>query len=210
MQFMKKRIGIGGMALAMSLVCAQAQTEFDYQSATGVNDSSGSPVGNGELVLLIANESGSASFNTLTAGAIGQGLFLDGSYQILSTTNTNTDFGTPGAFANSVTLNYTGTYQNLSAGDQLAVVWFTNVSASSPTLSANESYGLFTLNNSTWQTPDNSGGPAEISLTVPDGENASLETLSAVPEPGTYALIAGAAALLFAAWRRRSSVTLAS
>jgi hypothetical protein len=201
---MKKLIKLGGVALVLGLGCVHAQTTFNYQTAlgVGVNDGDGNPVGDNQMVILIANESGSTGFNTLTAGSLTVGSFLDGSYQILGTTGIDGSFGTPGAFAGSVQLNYTGTYQNLQAGDQLAVVWFTNVSDTSTTLSAGQSYGLYTENDGTWQTPT-IGGDAE--LTVPGGQDATLTSLSAVPEPGTYALIAGTAALLFAAWRRRQS-----
>jgi hypothetical protein len=204
---MKKLIKFGGAAFILGLACAHGQATFNYGTANGVgvNDGMGNPVADNQLVLLIANESGSTGFNTLMAGSITPGGFLDGSYQILDIQGTF-NFGTPGSLGNEIQLNYTGTYQNLQAGDQLAVVWFTDVSSNSTVLTAGNIYGLYTENDATWQAPSANG---EADLTIPGGQDANMTTtsLSAVPEPSTYALIVGAAALLFAAWRRRQSRT---
>ncbi len=93
-------------------------------------------------------------------------------------------------------------FPNLSTGDQLAVVWFPTLSFSSDfSLTNGTSYGLFTVNSSTdWQVP--AGGGA-ISPVVPIGSMASL---TAIPEPSTYAMLAGLATLGFAVGRRRQKI----
>jgi len=71
-------------------------------------------------------------------------------------------------------------------------------------MSGSDTFSLYLFGNSGW---DEAGTEASPSIDL--GE-ARFDNLSAVPEPSTYAAIAGALALGAAAWRRRRAVAAAA
>jgi hypothetical protein len=161
----------------------------------------------GSLVLLLAKTTGAATgFSTLQAGALNVGDFLNGNYQVLGRTgvdSSSTAHLTPGASGatNPIALA-SGSFADLTTGDQLAVVWFPDLTAlSSFSFSSGASYGLYTVDNSsTWQVPADG---STFDVKVPDGVIASFTAISAIPEPSTYAALTGLAVLGIAGWRRR-------
>ncbi|WP_438479984.1 hypothetical protein [Oleiharenicola lentus] len=179
---------------------------INFQSPE-LRDHANVPLVDGRLVLLIANV-GSANtagtgFSTLTAGNLNVGDYLNGGlYQIIMRAQIDSSWDGPGTFIDSaahIPLQQ-NPFPNLSTGDQLAVVWFSNLNyATSYSSSANLPYGLYSL--SAWQVPSPGFIP---DFSVPAGTVASYLTLSAIPEPSTYAIIFGALALGLAAYRQRS------
>lgn len=161
----------------------------------------------GSLVLLLAKTTGPATgFDTLQTGTLNVGDFLNGSYQVLGRTgvdHTSTGSLTPGASGATDPLTLaSGAFADLTTGDQLAVVWFPNLTFSSSfSFVSGASYGLYTINSSSaWQVPADG---ASFEVKVPNGAMASFTAVSAIPEPSTYAALTGLAALGLAGWRRR-------
>jgi hypothetical protein len=71
-------------------------------------------------------------------------------------------------------------------------------------MSGSDTFSLYLFGNSGWDE----AGP-DVSPTLAAGE-ATFDNLSAIPEPSTYAAMAGALALGLAAWRRRARASVAA
>ena len=123
--------------------------------------------------------------------------------------------GTEGGYSvvNSATATSTAVLLSYDAGTHLLTASFdgdtsngyTYASLSSQSVNVNstwsmsgaDTFSLYLFGNSDWDE----AGP-DVSPTIDLGE-ARFDNLSAIPEPSTYAAIAGALALGLAAWRRR-------
>ena len=189
------------LAAFASLVSTALSQSVQINFAGGdFRDGNNTTLANGQLVLLLANvatpTTAGSGFGLLSAGTINIGDTLGGIYQVLGRTGINNGLGTSGSAVVDIA---GGLFPNVSTGDQLAVAWFPSLTlASDFSLISGASYGLYTGGAMpTWQIP--SAGDT-LSLTVPDGVTASF---SAIPEPSTYAAIAGAGVLSLALWRRR-------
>jgi hypothetical protein len=181
-------------AFAQSVQINYGGLDFRTSSDTSLID--------GNLVLLLANvatptTAGTGFGSTLSAGPLNVGDLFNGTYQILGRTVIDTGFGTTGSVNLSLT---SGLFPNLSTGDQLAVVWFPTLTNADLSMMSGVSYGLYSGASSSWWVPAAGG---TVSLSVPDGTMASFVSVSAIPEPSTYAAIFGGLALGFATWRRR-------
>jgi hypothetical protein len=120
----------------------------------------------------------------------------------------------PGIWTASPTLTLSGAF---NAGDRIAFAWFPTLTTSSSAAPASVSYGL--LSDSRWVTPGEGleNAPAyQIISTNPQGFASNSNTLEiadalaraaltvgAIPEPSTFALLAGVVGLGFASSRRR-------
>lgn len=194
--------------LPLTLIKADTVT-INFQGDQ-VTDSSNIPLVDGSLVLLLANvatpTTSGAGFGTIDAGTLNIGDVLNGQYQILGRGEVD-QFDLPGEFsaaASAISLQG-DMFPNLSTGDQLAVVWFSTLSASSDyLLPAGTSYGLYTVDDDVaWEVPV--GGTVEFDVTVPRGSKA-MQTVAAVPEPATWTALAGLGVLAWAIKFRRHAV----
>ncbi len=208
-----KKFLIAAAMLCIALASLRADVTIKF-SGDSLLDNHGQPLANGSLVILLADVGTSStsptSFETLVPGTLGIGDYLNGGrYQVLGRTYVD-ELSFEGQFAgiaDSLSLG-SGNFPHLNTGDQLAVAWF-------PTLIGSEhfgvpdyellvgySYGLYTLaNDPFWQVPADGTILADNYAIVPGGTAASY-TVSAIPEPSTYAALLGLAVLGFAVHRR--------
>lgn len=200
--------------LVLLASAAKAQTfSIDFQAGV-LTDRFGDPLSDGRLVLLVA-DTGNDGFGPLLSGrALHTGSFLNSDDQILFGTSIDSDSFGAGSIVGSATGLKFSDFPSLTVGRSLALIWFS--SATSESLSGGEEYGLFTggltpLAGNPWAVPAQ-GALIELSFltdAVDEGVYSSLlgqtsHTVSAIPEPSTYAVLLGLAVLGFAAYRRRS------
>ena len=138
--------------------------------------------------------------------------FVSGTEQLIagfSLQSSTVDGSPPGSFDHFVSgVNLSG--PNFVAGQQLAIEWFPTLSAASnPTApGAGTSFGSYT--DPTWLVPSDSGFVSYLMQTVSAGgpvlnsDGQATQTVGGIPEPSTYALLGGLAALGLAASRRRA------
>lgn len=163
------------------------------------------------LAMLIADPDNDG-FGSIAAGDINQYDTI-GSNDVVVARFDFSGAGLPGVIFNDAT----GIQLNgFNSGDQLGIAWFPGLTTSDSSVSANQSYGLLT--SSLWIVPpDTTSNPEQyqvisttnqmafssnpVTLNVTDAQ--SQASLNVVPEPGTYAALAGLAVLGFVALRRR-------
>ena len=146
------------------------------------------------------------SFGNFTPTADNLNLW-NGNFTALGTTNWDETFT---QFSGTVTLSsnaapFATTTQAYIWGYNFDVVGSASqwVLLTNPNWTFPQSSDLFPVS---WGTSD-IGTSAIFGALAPSagvGANPYLQTLAAVPEPGTYAVLAGLAALGFAVWRRRA------
>ena len=195
--------------LAPAIASAQGTVTIDL-TASSLEYSSGAALPTGNLVLLIADTTGSGFGPLLPGSSLSDGSLLNGNDQIIGATTIQAIEGDPpGTAMASFTGIPLGTspYTNLAPGDSLAVVWFSDLTSSSTVLTAGEVYGLFTTTSPAdgsdpWLVPAASGDIDVIFETQAVGgsnpDSDALAMYTAIPEPATSSLIVGAAACLAA------------
>lgn len=200
------------LLLTALVLVARAEVTINF-GAGQLYDQNHDPLPTGSLVLLVTDTTHNG-FAQLSSGTLTAGSFLDGSDDLILALAAVDDFGTfqgvSDAFQGSL-------HDGWGAGDPLAVIWFSGVTISDAVLHGGEYYGTFTSatgedGSDPWTTP--ADGTTAWTLTFltasADGTvhadalgDASL-TVAAVPEPATYAALAGLLALGLAGWRRRA------
>jgi len=205
------------LALA-GFTTASAQSVTISMGAGTLYNDTGTMLTSGRLVLLVADTNQNGFGALFTGSHLTAGSFLNGDDQILGRAFTEADGGAAAQF-NLIPLasNPTpGLFTQLTTGDHLAIIWFSLLGEDATQLAYMDSYGLFsssslTLDGDPWQIP--SGG-STISInfltqdalgTHPETDAFANLTVSAVPEPATYAALLGLTVLGLAAWRRRSA-----
>ena len=195
----------GFFLLPLQQVCAAEVTIT--ASAGRLFDADGNQLPSGRLVLLIA-DTAQDGFGTFISGrGLTAGSFLNGDDQIVGRMFTDSLGETAGQF-NAVQLS-----ADLSAGDALAVAWFSTLNGSSAKLSPGDRYGLVfgstPDDGDPWEVPTAGSVISIYFLTSSAGgshldtEAYATHTVSAIPEPSTYAALLGLAALGFTVYRRR-------
>jgi hypothetical protein len=193
-------------------------------SGGDLRDSSGSILTAG-TVLLVADTTGEG-FGSFTVGSsLTAGSFLNSYDQVLGTTNVLAG-ADEGQFIGSTSTSGTiqlmrGRYSTLSAGDALALIWLPDVTDTSTTLNSGQSYGLYTgtpqdtnSDHQVWTVPN--GGSAALDLTfitnqgnsdstIPAVDGNAAFSVSAVPEPADFSVIAGAVGCLAVVGQRYRS-----
>jgi len=203
--------------LAPAVAFAQSNTITLTLTAGVLYNSSGDQLAQGGLVLLIADTNLSdGGFEPLQAGSsLNVGSLLNGDDQIIASTSI---MNTPSvAQTTPLTIGLMSSqFPNLTTGDPLAVVWFSDLTSSSSVLPSGETYGLYSSvtpnDGDPWLTPL-AGGTINLEFLTsaaggmyPETDGyATMTAMSAVPEPATYSLIAGAAACLAALAHARYS-----
>lgn len=215
MSRLRSRIFCAAMGL-LAFSFAQAQTVTINLTASRLYDSSGTMLNTGGLVLLVADTSHNGFGSFLSGSSLSAGSFLNVDDQILGFT-TILGNGTGTAFSSFASIPLASSpYTNLTTGDPLAVVWFSTLTGSSTTLAVGNSYGLFSstslsTDGDPWATPaDGATIDLVFKTLLAGGTHAESEayaayTVSAIPEPSTYAAIVGSLILGVAFRRRRKA-----
>jgi len=201
-------IGLAGL-LGPVIALAQPYTATIDLTAGVLYNSSGQVLPQGDLVLLVA-DTGTNGFGPLDTGSsLTVGSFLNSEDQIIGSTTVSTQegsypTGTAVASFPSIPVG-SGSYTTLAAGDSVAVFWFTGLNSSSTVLTPG-SYGYYTTSvpadgSASWVVPPSGAGAVDLVFETgadfgSNPETAGYANLTAVPEPATYALLAGVAALV--------------
>jgi len=176
----------------------------------------GAPLPTGSLVLLVADTANNG-YGTVVPGSLNNGAFLNGADDMILARATVTDLG---GFQ-GVLDNFAGSLLgNWGTGDPLLLYWFSSVTGASTSLSGGERYGFYTSatgqdGSDPWVTPADGTPAINLSFaTITAGGTSNADTagyatsLVAIPEPSTFAAIAGVVMLGFAAFRRRKIVQM--
>jgi len=199
--------------LVLGAVSANASVTLTLEGGV-LRSSSGTPVNDGGLIILVASTADSAfssSFNGNNSTSVGTFLTADDQIVASFSVSSVAADGLQGGYAYSLSgLTYSGA---LNAGDSLQLYWFPTLTTSSSTFGVGTSYGEYrtdaTLNGSGsgWFLPSDGSTVALNFFTTSGGGsvadsfgNASLTT---VPEPATTVALLGGAAGLFVMYRRR-------
>jgi len=187
------------------------------------SDSNGNPLPDGSLVMLLASGNDGV-FSAPSASA-----FVTGDDVLLGAFSTNSvDLGSKGGLVASIAVALDA---GLTADETIAVRWFPGLTTAAGAPGAGASYGQYSYTtadtNSTaadWAIPSDGnvvspdfvtasiGGSlsnivGEATFTVATGTGGSGSggggTGGAIPEPSTYALLGGLAALALVTYRRR-------
>ena len=163
---------------------------------TSVND----PLADGALVYAVTSLD--ATFDAPTSAG-----FVSGNDTLLGKWSVDSSVGAPGAFDASLA----GIVLDASivAGKSIAIYWFPSLTVASAAPTAGAAYGTFT--DASWVIPADGSTvsfPFEtvaIGGSLPDSAGVASLTIagSVIPEPSTYAALAGVAVLGLAALRRR-------
>jgi hypothetical protein len=200
------------LAFLLGAAClARAQQVTVQFNAGRLYDSSMNPLGDGALVLLLADTQ-QLGFGTLTSGNINIGDFLPGGLQVIARGVIDsglygpaTASGTTGAISLS-----TAPFVNLTTGDPIAIVWFPALTNSSSSYVTGQSYGLFA--DPGWVVPTAGATVTYDFFTIAAGgsyaETLARANAAAIPEPAAYAALLASAALGMTAWRRRNQRAL--
>lgn len=202
---------------------AGATVSLTY-SFGGLLAANSSPIALNSVGIVVADSTGngfigdyvsaSADFNAFAGTSLSYGSAIGGSGDdIIVGVLSAIDLGGINGFNDSQTITLSG---DLGANDNLALYWFPTVSSASIAGSVSE-YGFFRTSNAA----DLVSSGSDIAFIMPsDGANSTLAVYSssvgggvadsaltavAVPEPSTYAMLFGALALGFVAYRRRRS-----
>jgi hypothetical protein len=180
-------------------------TGGQFYDATGAT-----PLPNLSLVLLVADTQNNG-FGDLTAGTLNVGDFLNGTDdRILFRAAVNTALGGSAVQDTLTNATLTGSWNQ---GDALALVWFSGLTSGSFSFTSGQSYGRFTtssaLSGDPWITPGD-GGAITLSFVTSSlggsyGDALGRASLTAIPEPATFATWVGALAAGAMAWRRKKN-----
>ncbi len=194
--------------ISLFAVAARADVTINFDAGQ-LYDQDHTPLPNSSLVLLIA-DTGNNGFSPLTSGALMNDSFLANSDDLILAMSSVTDFG---AFQ-GVSDSFTGSFHDgWNAGDPLALIWFADGNGS--LLSGGEHYGFFHSatgedDSNPWTTPADGTFVWTLTfLTSSAGGSVHADslgdanlTVTAVPEPATYAAGLAVFVLGFAALRR--------
>jgi hypothetical protein len=206
----------------------RATITFDFQVDLIQTTLVGTPVPANGLVLLVADTShnGFGAFGVTSLGggngagdATSLALFTSAGSDDLIVWRGDLSVQGPGVLTDTPSFTL-GTYAGATwnAGDPLALVWFPTLTLNSVATTPGVAYGLFSsatpLSGSAWVTPaDGSSIYALIEITMngatlgpgpsPNSELVASQSVSAIPEPSSVAMLAGVGALVVASIRRR-------
>ena len=160
----------------------------------------------GDFGVLLVDTSGSGFSSFATTGGLAAGVDLTAGssfgsgYYVADTATASFFFGSTTLGFNTGTFDIEGPSAVASSGDSFAIFTF---DGSSSTSVADSTYEIWT--QSVWQLPTDGSGvtfPADLPA-YNSGSAGASGTVAAVPEPSTFATLAGLCALGFVMLRRR-------
>jgi hypothetical protein len=199
------------ISLLLTVVSASATVSINF-NADSLRTSTGNLEGTSTLAFLVA-DAGVAGFGAIEAGSINQ-YDVIGSGDVVVARFDFSNFGTPGV----ISVGLAGIDLNgFTGGSQLAIVWMTGLTTANTSTAASQSYGI--LSDVSWITPNDGGTSSTYQListtnndfftdtaeTLNVSDFASRASFNVVPEPATYAAIAGMLAIGAVMVRRRRS-----
>ncbi len=219
----KSKLIVGLVAVGLA-VSAQAAVSITGGQIAPLRNSSGNIISAGTLGLLVIDQSSNGLLNAANTVLSANSFIGGGTDDLIVSTYLATDISGSGDIGfdfSGATINVTG---NTSAGDALYFVWFPTLTASAvgTTVGGGVSYGAFTS-----AVKDASSDIAWV--VAPDGQNVAIYAISGalggdpaltnsqatasltttggvvIPEPSSFAALAGLAAVGMAASRRRRS-----
>jgi hypothetical protein len=205
--------------LAASASTTLASVSFNLD-ADHLKDNLGNSLKEGALVMLVASTT-DTTFSPLSAGSISTNSFLGTSDDLVLwrgfVTDTGATYSYPILNAQVPAMEFANGW---GQDDRLALLWFPTLTESSTSIDVGTVYGLYTNPSSTtlssaWITPANGTSNYLLGLYTIDGAQVLGEpgeiasdagmasfTVSAIPEPSTYAAIFGALTLGGVCYRR--------
>ena len=188
---MKKTITF--LALSLSLITASHATTFlsgDAITALTAGDA-------GKIGVYVVSKDGSAFPTSLTDGlSLSDSATYGASFEFINTNTAVDFFGV--SLASGGTVTYGG---GVDAGDSFGIILFDN--STTDTL-AGDTYRIYT--DASWILPADTGASLSFGdafAAVSGGANTGSGSVAAVPEPSTFAALAGFLALGCVALRRR-------
>lgn len=206
------RLGLFLLGCAGWFGHGSAQTVNSYSGQLSTSTGSAIPAGSAVLLVVATGTGGLQSVQTGSSLTVGS--FINGNDQIIAAGGSFTG----GAFSISTgEMNIgTGTFSGVQAGQTVELLWFSNVT-NGGTATGGSMYGTYTstVDGQDWTIPSG-GNTVDLTFETSDfGGNNTIQQseanqtvggMSAVPEPPTWGLIAGVAALAYAVAARRRPV----
>lgn len=188
------------MATNALLASSVSALTFSNFAASDVLGSDSDPIADGSAAFLIADGGDGFDFDPTAVGA---------TYSVDSTIGSTNDFiFASNSAQNFSTLslisgnaNFTNTAPETASGFGFALLFFDGVTSTSFTTGGGENYGFY--QGADWQIPSNDSGTFSFGTDFEQFSSAIGPNGSVVPEPSTFALIAGCFGLAVAMVRRR-------
>ncbi len=219
----KQKLAIGIVAASLA-VSAQAAVSITGGLIGPLRNSAGNIISPGTLGLFVVDQSNNGLLNAANTVLSVNSFLGGGTDDLILGTYTALDIGGSGEIGfdfSGAVINISG---NTSTGDNLYFVWFPTLtnSAIGTTVGGGISYGAFTsaikdeFADIAWVVPSDGASVSIGSLSAGLGGNPALTNLQAtasltttggvvIPEPSSFAALAGLAAVGMAASRRRRS-----
>lgn len=193
------------LVISVALLAGFTQLQAVQISGTAINpalENDGSTVSGDQLVLFVVDRDNNGFGGVTSADDLNQGTILNNDDYILARGST-TSFGPTSGFAGFSSFSFTLGDNDIQGGDEFAVYFFDNT-ASTATAATDGFYALAT--DGTWQLPTNNSATFDFNANA-DSDSfqqlSGVQAVNPVPEPSTFAALAGILALGFAMVRRR-------
>ncbi|MFH1500275.1 MAG: PEP-CTERM sorting domain-containing protein [Verrucomicrobiota bacterium] len=180
--------------------CLKAEFTLAFDGGYLYGADTSSPLQEGRLIYAVTSAT-----NTFSGPV--DGSFVSGDEYVLGSWTVDTEVAGLGSF--SVVLNGLSLNASVVTGQQIGLYWFDELNFGSLSPSSGDSYGFYS--DAAWLIPAD-GATGSYSLitssldpsgVVADSNTIASLTVGAIPEPSSFALLFGAAAIGMVGCRRR-------